>query len=123
MWPQAQLTEIIKQDDLHVSPFRDDGKTYGTPTWIWCVQVEGELYVRGYNGTRSRWYQSAIKQKAGRIFAAGKPFEVTFEVISDASLNEQVDDAYRAKYKQSSYLAPMISDRARAATVRIRLKG
>src|SRR5215203_6002659 len=21
-------------DDLHISPFRDDGVTYGTPTWI-----------------------------------------------------------------------------------------
>jgi hypothetical protein len=24
--------------------------TPGTPTWIWSVVVDGQLYVRGYNG-------------------------------------------------------------------------
>jgi hypothetical protein len=24
--------------------------TYGTPTWIWSVAVDGALYVRAYNG-------------------------------------------------------------------------
>jgi hypothetical protein len=23
--------------DLHVSPFREDGATYGTPARVWCV--------------------------------------------------------------------------------------
>ena len=45
MWNQDQLDRIVKADDLKISPFRDDGKTYGTPTWIWCVQVGGELYI------------------------------------------------------------------------------
>ena len=33
-------------DDLHISPFREDGVTYGTPTWIWSVAVDDALYVR-----------------------------------------------------------------------------
>ena len=33
-WPQDELRSIAETDDLHISPFRDDGKTYGTPTWI-----------------------------------------------------------------------------------------
>ena len=32
-----ELRKIAEADDLHVSPFRDVGVTYGTPTWIWCV--------------------------------------------------------------------------------------
>lgn len=105
-------------DDLKISPLRNDGKTYGTPTWIWCVQVDGELYVRGYSGTASRWYQAAIKQRAGRISAAGSVIDVTFEPVAGPT-NDAIDSAYRAKYSTSQYLRPMISDRARAATVRV----
>jgi hypothetical protein len=33
-WPKDELRKIAETDDLHISPLRDDGKTYGTPTWI-----------------------------------------------------------------------------------------
>jgi hypothetical protein len=67
-WSKDELRRIADADDLHISPFREDGKTYGTPTWIWSVVV---------------------------------------------------DDAYRAKYKASPYLKPMIGARARSATVKL----
>ena len=70
-WQREELDRIAATDDLHIAPFRDDGKTYGTLTWIWSVVVDGALYVRAYNGIRSRWYRSAISQKAGRITVAG----------------------------------------------------
>lgn len=34
-----ELRKIAEADDLHISPFREDGVTYGTPTWIWSVVV------------------------------------------------------------------------------------
>src|SRR5437879_7030509 len=74
------------------------------------------LYVRGYNGTESRWYQAALRQKAGRIIAAGMTKEVAFEPVG-GSINDSIDDAYRSKYAASPYLKPMIG--ARAAPVRI----
>jgi hypothetical protein len=91
---------------------------YGTPTWIWSVAVDGGLYVRGYNGQNSRWYQAAVRQKAGRIRTAGMTKEVAFEAV-DGRLNDQIDDAYRVKYRGSPYLAPMIGARARFATVKV----
>ena len=118
MWEQHQLDRIVQADDLHIAPFREDGKTLGTPTWIWCVQMNGELYVRGYNGTASRWYQAAVKQRAGRIQAAGMTFDVAFEPVSGA-INDAIDDAYKEKYSASPYLKPMVSKHARAATVKI----
>ena len=117
-WPKTELRRIAQADDLHIAPFRDDGATYGTPTWIWSVAVDNALYVRAYNGRKSRWHQAALKQKAGRIIAAGLTREVTFEPV-DGPLNDRIDDAYRAKYRTSPYLEPMIGARARAATVRI----
>lgn len=117
-WLKDELRKIAEADDLHIAPFRDDGVTYGTPTWIWSVAVDGALYVRGYNGQDSRWYKAAVRQKAGRIVAAGMTKEVAFEPV-DGSINDRIDDAYRAKYRGSPYLDPMIGVRARSATVKI----
>ena len=113
-----ELRKIDEADDLHIAPFRDDGKTYGTPTWIWEVVVDGELYVRAYNGIDSRWYKSAMKQKAGRIQAAGMTKEVKFESVK-GEINKFIDAAYKKKYKNSPYLSDMISTRAKAATIKI----
>ena len=92
--------------------------TYGTPTWIWSVAVGDALYVRAYNGRDSRWYQAAVRQRAGRITAAGMTKEVTFEPI-EGPVNDRIDDAYREKYHDSPYLSPMIGARARSATVKV----
>src|SRR5439155_27292257 len=51
-------------------------------------------------GTRRR-------QKRGRIIAAGKTREVIFEAV-DGPINDRIDEAYRAKYRGSPYLSPMI---------------
>ena len=117
-WLKNELLKIAGADDLHIAPFREDGKTCGTPTWIWSVAVDDALYVRAYNGVKSRWYQAALKQKAGRIIAAGMTKEVTFDPV-DGKLKDTIDEAYRAKYSQSPYLKPMIGTGASAATVRI----
>ena len=117
-WNESELAKIAVTDDLHVSPFREDGKTYGTPTWIWSVVVEGRLFVRAYNGTSSRWYRAAIRQGAGRVAVAGMTREVVFEPV-DGPINEAIDVAYQVKYAKSPYLSPMIGPRARAATVEV----
>jgi hypothetical protein len=117
-WSKDELRKIAEADDLHISPFRDDGVTYGTPTWIWSVAVDDGLYVRAYNGQNSRWYQAAVRQKAGRVTAAGMTKEVTFEPVN-GPVNDLVDAAYGSKYRGSSYLSPMVGPRARSATVRV----
>jgi len=117
-WPDDELAKIAEADDLHIAPFRADGETYGTPTWIWSVRVDDDLYVRAYNGTSSRWYQAALHQRAGRITAAGMTRDVAFELV-EGSINDTIDEAYRAKYHDSPYLPPMVGRRARAATIKV----
>ncbi|MDO5633245.1 MAG: DUF2255 family protein [Paracoccus sp. (in: a-proteobacteria)] len=117
-WSPQELQAIVTADDLKIAPLREDGTTYGTPTWIWCVAVDGDLYVRAYSGQASRWYRAAVGQKAGQIIAAGETRQVGFETV-DTALDDLIDAAYRAKYAGSSYLAPMISPRTHAATIRI----
>src|SRR4051794_41961421 len=78
-WSKDELRKIAEADDLHVAPFREDGVTYGTPTWVWSVAVDDGLYVRAYHGHDSRWYRAAVRQKAGRITAAGLTRGAAFE--------------------------------------------
>jgi hypothetical protein len=81
--------------------------------------ASGELFSLDKDlSWKSRWYQAAIRQKAGRITAAGMTKEVSFEPV-DGAINKLIDDAYRAKYKGSPYLNPMIGTRARSATVKV----
>jgi hypothetical protein len=67
-----------------------------------------------------------VRQKAGRITAAGMTKEVKFTPVkakvgekAAETVNDLIDEAYRAKYKRSKFLAPMIGARARSATVRV----
>ena len=117
-WPEHELQKIAATDNLHIAPYREDVATYGTPTWIWSVVVEGALYVRAYNGQMSRWYQAAMRNKGGRITAAGMTMEVTFAPV-EGPINGRIDAAYRTKYHGSPYLKSMISARARSATVKV----
>lgn len=106
-WTEAELNKIAAADDLHVSPFRENGNTYGTPTWICSVVVDDGLYTRGYNGRSSRWYKAAVTQKAGRVRIAGMERDVAFEP-ANGEFNDRIDEACRVKYRISSYLSPMI---------------
>ena len=121
-WPKDVLRKIAETDDLHIAPLREDGKTYGTLTWIWSVVVDDALYVRAYNGRNSRWYKAAMQQKTGRITAAGMTKDVLFEA-AEGTINDRIDEAYRTKYKGSPYLKPMIGAGARAATVKVMPRG
>src|SRR6267143_6748745 len=101
-WP-IDLSKIAQSDDLHISPLRDDGITYGTPTWIWSVEVNNELYVRAYHGQKSSWYKAALKQKVGRILVAATTMDVSF-YPETGTVNKLIDEAYRRKYDGSPYL-------------------
>lgn len=118
-WTKGDLDKISGADDLKISPLRDDGITYGTPTWIWNVAVKGALYVRAYHGIKSRWYQAALKHACGRIHAAGMVRDVLFEPVAAGPLHEQIDQAYQVKYKGNPFVPAMISEKAKAATIRI----
>ncbi|WP_143462988.1 DUF2255 family protein [Levilactobacillus enshiensis] len=118
-WQAQQLTNFSAADDFRVSPFYDDGKTYGTPTWIWSVVVDGHLYIRAWNGLSSRWHRSAVQQRAGRMYLAGANYEVSFVDVDSADLNNQIDQAYQKKYANSLYLDSMIQQRARVSTLEV----
>lgn len=119
MWDIKTLNQINQADDLKIAPFHPDMQTTGTPTWIWEVVVENRLFVRAYFGANSRWFQAALAQKEGKIYAANAVYDVRFEHIVDDVLNDKIDIAYRQKYAGSPYVEHMISTACRNATMEI----
>lgn len=117
-WPADELRKVAEAEYMHIAPFRGDGVTYRTPTRVWSVVVDGDIYVRSYTGENSRWYQAAMRERAGRIMAAEMISDVRFEPVL-GPINDRIDSAYRAKYRGSPYLNAMIGERVRGATVRI----
>lgn len=118
IWSNAELSAIAGNDDLFVSPFREDGTTYGTPTQTWALVVDGKVYVRAANGPSSSWYRAAVAQGAGRVRVAGVDYEVTFEAAGDEN-EAAIDAAYEAKYPGSSAVPIMQGQGPKSASVRI----
>lgn len=116
---EEEVKKIGKADDFHIAPYCKDGKTYGTPTFIWVVEVSGNLYARAYSGKESSWYKAAIAQKAGKIQGAGMERKVRFEPVTDTEMNKLIDEAYRKKYAGDEYLEPMVKEGPKGATVKI----
>ncbi len=117
-WSTDALRAIADNDDLFVSPLREDGTTYGTPTQTWALIVDGDVYVRAANGPQSRWYWAAMTQKAGRVRVANTTYDVTFEPAGD-QVSDAIDAAYETKYPGSTAVQIMQGDGPKSATVQI----
>ncbi|WP_182049320.1 DUF2255 family protein [Changpingibacter yushuensis] len=118
-WNTDQIEKIARTDDLHIAPYRADGVTPGTLTWIWSVVVDRRLFVRAYSGINGRWYASAVAQRAGIITAAGNEYQVEFTPIDEHQLGLRIDAAYNTKYAGSPYLPLMVAPGPKAASVEI----
>ncbi|MTV81926.1 DUF2255 family protein [Secundilactobacillus folii] len=111
-WNDTELGVFSASKDIFVSPFYSDGKTFGTPTRISGVVVDGHFYIRPYNGMRSSWYQAAVTQQAGKIRIDGKDYLCTFHSARDAGVNDAVNKMYQSKYASSPYMPHMLLTRA-----------
>jgi hypothetical protein len=118
-WPKDELDSIARADELQITPRRRDG-SLRTPVTIWVVRVGDDLYVRSWRGPTGSWFRGALRTHQGHIRAGGIEKDVTFVEETDPGINDQIDAAYRAKYRRSSsYVPPMVSPEARATTLKL----
>jgi len=120
-WTKAELERIGASIHLEIQIARENG-TLRKPTTIWVVCVGDDLFVRSYLGRESTWFRHAQQQHRGCISAGGIAKDVTFvDVSDDQTLTRVIDAAYRSKYQRYSptYLEPMITPKARAATLKL----
>jgi hypothetical protein len=118
-WTSTELDKIGRADELEIQSRRRDG-TLRSPVTIWVARVGDDLYVRSVNGRESRWFRGTQERHEGRIKAGGVEKDVTFE-DTDPSVNEDVDRAYREKYRRyvASIVKTVLTPQARAATLRL----
>ena len=118
-WNSIELDEIAAAEELDIASVRPDG-TLRPYTTIWMVRVGDDVYVRSYRGRGGGWYRHALRRHRGRIRAGGIERDVTLEEPEDAD-HHAIDDAYRRKYARhaSTYVDPMVSPVATAATLRL----
>jgi hypothetical protein len=118
-WTAEQLDKIGAADELEIAALRPDGSLRPATT-IWVVRVGDDLYVRSWRGRNGGWFRSVLRRPEGRIQAGGLTRDVTFQEPDDAD-HAAIDHAYQAKYSRygSSYVDPMVSPAATAATLRL----
>lgn len=118
-WTIDELTRIGRADELEIAPMQRDG-TLRAPVTIWVVRHGDDLYVRSYRGRRGSWFGATQVRHEGHIRSGGVDKDVTF-VDADPDVGDQVDDAYRTKYRRydARYVDPMVAPEARAATLKL----
>jgi hypothetical protein len=117
-WTSEEFTRIGTAEELEIAPRRRD-RTLRIPRTIWVVRHSDDLYVRSVNGRTSAWFRGAQLRHEAHIRAGGVDKDVHLVEVDD--LNDQIDAAYRTKYRRyaASIIDAIVSPRARAATLRL----
>jgi hypothetical protein len=76
--------------------------------------------VRSVNGRTGAWFRGTQVRHEGQIGAGGVGKDVTF-VDADDGINDQIDDAYRSKYRRyaPSIVGSVLTPEARSATINL----
>jgi hypothetical protein len=119
-WTSDELNKIGKAEELQIASLRRDGTLRKLVT-IWVVRVSDDLYVRSVNGRAGAWFRSTQTRHEGRIRAGGVDKDVTFVEEADPNVNEQIDAAYRTKYRRyaASIINSTLTPEARSATLKL----
>ena len=118
-WKSELLDELGRAEEVQIESVGRDG-TLRKPVTVWAVRHGDDLYVRSVGGRSAHWFRGAQEKHEGRIRAGGVYQDVTF-VDADHDIDEEVDAAYRAKYRRyaGSILNSVLTPQARAATIEL----
>ena len=119
-WASEELTRIGNAEELQLASLRRDG-TFRNPVTIWVVRVGENLYVRSVNGQAGAWYRGTQVRHAGHIQAGSVVKDVSFVEEADPAINDQIDAAYRTKYRRHSarIVGTILTQEARTSTLKL----
>src|SRR3954453_12156208 len=104
-WASDDLTAIGEAEEVRIASVRADG-TLRKPVIVWLVREGDDLYVRSVNGRDASWFRGVQSRHEGRIWASGIEQDVQFVETDDR--NDEIDAAYRAKYRHYPSIVPSI---------------
>ena len=121
-WTADDLSNVGAAHELELATVRRDG-SLRKPVTVWVVRVDDDLYVRSWRGRTAAWFRAAQDRREGHIQAGGVDKDVLF-IPAEDRINDQIDAAYRTKYRHSAtFVEPMVSSEARATTIRLATRG
>jgi hypothetical protein len=77
--------------------------------------------VPSWKGDGGAWFRATQERHQGHIEAGGAGKDVAFVTEANDHINDQIDAAYRAKYRRHGgrYVDPMMAPTARATTIKL----
>ena len=67
-------------------------------TTIWCVELDGELYIGSYANHKKAWEKNIERSPEARLAIGGRIYEVTLTPATDRDRIAALDAAYARKY-------------------------
>jgi hypothetical protein len=118
-WTRDELDRFGAAEEIEIAPLGRDRRLRKAVT-IWIVCLGDNLYVRSAYGRGAAWFRAAQMHHEGRILSKGFGKDVTF-LDGDTNLNEEIDAAYRGKYRRNGvqYVNMMVGPKARSATIKL----
>src|SRR3954451_2230165 len=109
IWRNDELDRIGRAEELEIASLRRDG-TLRKPVTIWVVRHGDDLYIRSAYGRTVAWFRGTQVRHEGHVKAGNVDKDAAF-VDADPALNDQIDAAYRAKYRRygAQYVDPMVA--------------
>jgi len=119
IWKADELTRIGGAEEVQIE-VRGRGAKPRRPVTIWVVRSGDDLFIRSVRGARGAWFRAVQATHEGRISGGGVTKDVVFEEAGP-SVNDQVDAAYRTKYRRYAgrILNSCLTPEARSTTLRI----
>jgi hypothetical protein len=117
-WTHDELAKIGAAEELEIASFRRDG-TLRRPVTIWVVRHGDDLYIRSVNGRTAAWFRGAQDRHEAHMHAGSVEKDVLLVETDD--LNDEIDAAYRTKYRRyaASIIGSVVSPQARAAKIKL----
>ena len=119
-WTGEELTKIGTAEELNLASMRRDD-TLRKPVTMWVVRQGDRLYVRSVKGPTGAWFRGTQTRHQGHIRAGGVDKDVSFVFDTDDDVNDQIDAAYRDKYRRypASIVNTVLTPAARSSTIEL----
>jgi len=100
------FTDDIEEIFIETRPW------YGIPhsTTIWCVALDGELYIGSYGDEKKSWEKNVARDPRVKLSIAGKLYPLELEPVTEPGRIEALDAAYAKKYDMAEVFGDAIPD-------------
>jgi hypothetical protein len=119
-WSSDELAKIGRSEELQLASVRPDG-SLRKPVTVWVARHGDQLYLRSaVKGRNAAWFRGTQESQRDRISAAGIDKDVNL-ANADRNIDDDVDAAYRAKYRRYAgrILDSALTNEARSTTIEL----